>query len=93
MYADPLPPNSGRLDQDYLNQVARDVGLDVDAFEEDMESAAVRKAVQADFEEGQAIGVTGTPAFVINGVPVIGAQPTQVFEETIEEAAEEASAP
>ncbi len=34
--------------------------------------------------------VTGTPAFVINGVPVIGAQPTAVLEKTIEPAAAEA---
>jgi protein-disulfide isomerase len=90
MYADQLPPNSGDLDEDHLVSVAEDIGLDVDQFREDLASADIEEAVQQDFAEGQAIGVTGTPAFVINGVPVIGAQPTEVFERTIEEAAAKA---
>lgn len=90
MYADQLPPNSGRLDEDYLASVAEDIGLDVAAFREDLASPDSEKAVQQDFAEGQAIGVTGTPAFVVNGVPVIGAQPTEVFEQTIEKAARDA---
>lgn len=90
MYADQLPPNSGNLDEDYLVSVAEDIGLDVDRFRDDLDSSEAEQAVQDDFAEGQAIGVTGTPAFIINGVPVIGAQPTEVFERTIEKAAEEA---
>jgi protein-disulfide isomerase len=90
MYADQLPPNSGNLDEAYLVGIAKDVGLDVDRFRADLASQESEKAVQQDFAAGQAIGVTGTPAFVINGVPVIGAQPAEVFEETIEKAAEEA---
>ena len=91
MYADQLPPNSGQLDEDYLSGVAEDLGLDVDQFLTDMNSKATQSAVQKDFAEGQAIGVTGTPAFIINGVPVIGAQPTEVFQQTIEQAADEAA--
>jgi predicted DsbA family dithiol-disulfide isomerase len=90
MYADQLPPNSGNLDEDHLVSVAEDIGLDVDRFRDDLDSPEIEQAVQEDFAEGQAIGVTGTPAFVINGVPVIGAQPTEVFERTIEKAAGEA---
>ncbi len=90
MYAHQLPPNSGNLDEDYLAGVAKDVGLDVDRFRADLASSKSELAVKKDFATGQAIGVTGTPAFVINGVPVIGAQPTEVFEQTIEKAAEEA---
>lgn len=89
MYGNQFPPNSGRLDEEYLARVAEDLGLDVDQFLTDMKSAATKGAVQDDFAEGKAIGVTGTPAFVINGVPVIGAQPTQVFQDIIEEAAAE----
>jgi protein-disulfide isomerase len=90
MYADQLPPNSGDLDEDHVAGVADDIGLDVDRFREDMASAEAQQAVQEDFAEGQAIGVTGTPAFIVNGVPVIGAQPTEVFEQTIEKAAKDA---
>ena len=90
MYADQLPPNSGNIDEDYLAGLAGKLGLDVEQFRTDMSSRATEQAIAEDFSEGQAIGVTGTPAFVINGVPVIGAQPTEVFEKTIEQAAAEA---
>ncbi|MBU2073762.1 MAG: DsbA family protein [Actinobacteria bacterium] len=87
MYADQLPPNSGNLDQKYVEVVAEELGLDVQQFRADMKSQATAEQVDADFQEGQALGITGTPSFLINGVPVIGAQPTQVFEDIIEEAA------
>ncbi len=90
MYAHQLPPNSGNLDKDYLAGIAEKLGLDVEQFRTDMESRATARGIAEDFSQGQAIGVTGTPAFVINGVPVIGAQPTEVFEKTIEQAAADA---
>ena len=91
MYANQLPPNSGNLDEEYLVGVAESIGLDADQFRSDLSSQATKDAVARDFQEGQAIGVTGTPAFVINGVPVIGAQPTEVFKTTIEQALVDAS--
>ncbi len=90
LYAHQLPPNSGKLDEEHLVGIAEKLGLDTQQFRADMRSRAVGDAIAKDFAEGQAIGVTGTPAFVINGVPVIGAQPTEVFEKTIEQAAAEA---
>ncbi|MDN4175211.1 DsbA family protein [Nocardioides sp. SOB77] len=90
MYANQLPPNSGKLDEDHLMAVAKDLDLDVGRFSEDLASPVNLAAIQDDFAEGQGIGVTGTPAFIINGVPVIGAQPLEVFEQAIEKAAQEA---
>lgn len=87
MYVDQLPPNSGRLDDGYVEGIAEEIGLDLAQFRDDMSSAATRKLVDADFAEGQSIGVTGTPSFIINGTPVVGAQPAEVFEQVIEEAA------
>jgi protein-disulfide isomerase len=40
-------------------------------------------AVQADLDEGQSLGVNGTPAFFINGYPITGAQPYELFEYAI----------
>jgi protein-disulfide isomerase len=90
MYADQLPPNSGGLDEEHVIGVAQDLGLDVDRFRADLASPEIARAVEEDFAQGQAIGVTGTPAFVVNGIPVIGAQPIHVFEQTIEKAAGDA---
>ncbi|HLN75651.1 MAG TPA: thioredoxin domain-containing protein [Nocardioidaceae bacterium] len=87
MYADQQPPNSGKLDQDYLVSVADRIGLDVDRFRRDLYSGYVSEAVSKDFREGQSIGVTGTPAFLVNGQPIMGAQPTDVFVQSIEQAA------
>lgn len=92
MYDNQLPPNSGRLTEDYLVSIADRLGLDTKEFREDMVAPGAKEAIKQDLAEGQAIGVTGTPAFIINGVPVIGAQPTEVFEQAIEKAADETDA-
>lgn len=90
LFADQAPPNSGKLTEDYLVGVAEDLGLDTEKFRKDMNSGPIAEAVARDFSEGQQIGVTGTPAFIVNGRPIMGAQPTEVFVEAIEEAAEAA---
>ena len=36
-------------------------------------------------EEGSRLGVTGTPAFFVNGRPLQGAQPLEAFVKVIEE--------
>lgn len=90
MYADQPSPNSGAIDQDHLDAIAEDIGLDVADFRRDMSSPQAQQAMADDFTEGQQIGVTGTPAFIINGQPVIGAQPTATFEQVIEDAADAA---
>lgn len=91
VYADQPEVNSGTITQEWLNDLAEQVGLDVERFQRDMESDEVAAAVEDDLDEGTSIGVTGTPAFLINGQPVMGAQPTDVFEEAIETAAADAS--
>lgn len=90
MFADQQPPNSGKLTEEYLVGVAEQAGLDPEQFAKDLKSDEVAAAVQKDFQEGQSIGVTGTPAFLVNGQPIMGAQPTEVFVEAIEQAAEAA---
>jgi protein-disulfide isomerase len=90
MYADQPPPNSGRIDRAYLVDVAERAGLDVDRFEADLDDPAHREAIQQDFRAGQSVGVTGTPAFIINGQLVMGAQPLPVFEDVIQRAADAA---
>ncbi|MFO8075041.1 MAG: DsbA family protein [Actinomycetota bacterium] len=79
------------LSADRLRSVAADVGLDLDAFEEAMAAEAHAEAVEASLAEGQELGLTGTPAFTINGEVLIGAQPLEVFTEAIDAAAEQAS--
>ncbi|MFE1260835.1 DsbA family protein [Streptomyces albogriseolus] len=90
-YAEPRRRNAGDFSEDNLLAMARKAGVeDLARFEKDMASEAAHQAVTRDSEEGYGIGVTSTPAFLINGRPVLGAQPTDVFTDIIDEAAEQA---
>ena len=75
----------------YLIGIAQNVGLNVEKFKTDMNSAATKNEVAVDFSEGQSIGVTGTPSFLVNSTPIVGAQPLQVFEQAIDSAAAQAT--
>jgi protein-disulfide isomerase len=44
-----------------------------------------KAAVQHDVDEGNRIGITGTPAFFINGRALQGAQPLEAFTRVIED--------
>lgn len=91
LYAHQVPPNSGAITTAHLAKVADEVGLDRARFVKDMDSALTRKLTQHDFDEGMSVGVTGTPSFLVNGVPIIGAMPLADFEKTIERARDEAA--
>ncbi len=80
----------GAFSDENLVALAREVGLDVEEFEASLSSGEHRQVVTETFTEGQRSGITGTPTFVINGTTLVGAQPLEVFEEAIEEAAREA---
>jgi protein-disulfide isomerase len=82
--------NSGGYSSESLVELAREAGLDVGQFEEDLKSGTYEPVVEADFREAQQRGVSGTPTFVINGTVIAGLQPLEVFERTIERAKREA---
>jgi len=67
-----------------LKASAQEVGLDVAAFEQCFSSGTYQATVQQDVDEGTRAGVTGTPAFFINGRLVSGAQPLERFTRVIE---------
>lgn len=46
---------------------AKDLGLDMDKFNDDFDSDDVIGKINKDYKAGQDIGVQGTPSFVING--------------------------
>ena len=91
IYANQSSGNSGGYTEESLTALAEEAGLDVDRFRRDLESARHEAVVQADFEEGQGLGISGTPTFFINGRVLVGLQPLATFEEAIEEAEREAA--
>jgi protein-disulfide isomerase len=86
LYAHQFPENSGGLSDAYLRGIARRLGLDLARFEADRRDPALRAQVRSEYGFGQAIGVSGTPAFLINGTPFFGDQPLKAFVAAIEKA-------
>ena len=84
-YHDVLYTNAPRGGPEDLRRYAEQVGLDVPEFDQCVSSGAHRAGVQRDMEEGSRLGVTGTPAFFVNGRPLEGAQPLEAFVRVIEE--------
>ena len=86
LFADQPKPNTGGVDRAHLEDAAREAGLDLDRFRAGLAEDAHHDVVQADFDEGAGIGVTGTPSFLINNRPVVGAQPAEAFITVVDEA-------
>jgi predicted DsbA family dithiol-disulfide isomerase len=67
-------------DHDVLRALAAEVGLPADAVEETLAGDDYAERVRASTREAQSVGITGIPAFVLDGrVLVLGAQPVDVF--------------
>ncbi len=81
---------SGVFSEDVLYNLAREVGLDMNKFGDDLKNARYAEAINQDFQEGQRQGITGTPGFVINGQVVVGLQSPETFGRLIEDAKLEA---
>ncbi|MEM7116973.1 MAG: thioredoxin domain-containing protein [Chloroflexota bacterium] len=60
--------------------LAVSLGLDADDFLLCLTDGRYDDLVEANFREGAGLGVRGTPAFFINGYPINGAQPFDLFE-------------
>jgi protein-disulfide isomerase len=83
-YHDLLFANARALSDDDLKKYAEDSELDVAAWSQCMEDDRTNARIDADLEAGQAVGVTGTPAFIVNGVIISGARPLPDFVELID---------
>ncbi|SVB47361.1 uncharacterized protein METZ01_LOCUS200215, partial [marine metagenome] len=76
-------------DVDALLTIAGDVGLDVYAAREVLQSRSFSDAVDADWDLSRRYGVTGVPTFVAAQKAVVGAQPYEVLESLLREAGAE----
>ncbi len=84
-YHDALFANAPKTSPEQLKASAQEVGLDLPAFEQCVSSGKYQATVQQDVEEGTRAGITGTPAFFINGRLLSGAQPLESFARAIED--------
>lgn len=67
-----------------LVKAARQIGLETAKFNQCLDSGKYKTEVDKDLADGSSAGVSGTPAFFINGRLLIGAQPFSAFQEVIE---------
>ncbi len=67
-----------------FKQLAGDLGVDQAQFDACLDDGKYASKVNDDLQEGIAQGVTGTPAFRINGAAISGAQPFSAFQEQID---------
>lgn len=84
-YHDVLFQNQGALDVASLKGYAGKLGLDQATFDACVDSKKHAEEVQADFSDGRANDVTGTPTFFINGRKVVGAQSFATMQKIIDE--------
>lgn len=71
-YHDALFADQSDLSVQGLKRAAAAVGIPAPAFAECLDTERYRNEVLNDFDEGQQLGVTGTPTFFINGSRVAG---------------------
>lgn len=67
-----------------LKKYAADLGLDQDKFNQCLDQNQKAEAVKQDITYGSSVGVSGTPAFFINGRFLGGAFPFDAFKEIID---------
>jgi len=79
VYHDYLYEHNNHLENRYLEEYARLLGLDIEQFNECLETQRYKGEVEEDIQTGISVGVTGIPTFFINGIKVIGAQSEQKF--------------
>jgi protein-disulfide isomerase len=84
-FHDKLFANQRQLDEATYLAYAGEFGLDIEKFKKDMKSAQTQKRVASDIAQAGKLGVTGTPAFYINGRFLSGAQPFASFKRVIDE--------
>ena len=77
--------NQRELSDAKYQEWAHQIGLDMDRFQKDLKSPALSQRIEADSQEASRLGVSGTPAFFINGRYVSGAQPFDAFKKVIDE--------
>lgn len=83
---DKMFENQEELSKDNYKKWGAELGLNTQQFNACVDTEKYKQAVLDEMNEGAALGVQGTPSFVINGVALVGAQPMAAFEKIIDEA-------
>ena len=85
-FSDGLFENQSRLGESLYRELAQDLALDMDKFENCFSSRKYKDKVEADYQEGIELGVRGTPGSFINGELISGAVPYGTLKAVVEQA-------
>jgi protein-disulfide isomerase len=78
-YHDALFTRSESLGYDTYLLFAQDLNLDTEDFQDCLDSERYKEEVENDALFAAGLGISGTPTFFINGIPLVGAQPIETF--------------
>ena len=79
-----LMSNQRELEEEHLRAHATTVKLDMGKWDTCRKDPKQEAEVRKDMEDGAKVGVSGTPAFFINGIMLSGALPFEQFKEIID---------
>jgi protein-disulfide isomerase len=82
-YHDKMYDNQKALSRADLEKYAAELGVDMARFKKSLDDHSHAKEVAADAAAANKAGINGTPAFIINGYYLSGAQPFEAFDKLI----------
>jgi protein-disulfide isomerase len=83
LYHDGLFAYQDKLGEAYYLELAEKIGLDMDKFNRDRNSPEAQAAIDQDVALAEALGIRGTPTFIMNDLLIPGGAPLSFFEEAI----------
>lgn len=86
VFHDALMEFNGKLDRDRIMEIAGSVGLDVAKLQKDMDDPKLKQIIDRNMALASALGVRGTPAFVIGNQFVPGAVDADTLKRLINDA-------
>ena len=84
-FHDKIFQNQAAMSDASYKQWAKDLGLNAQQFNDCVDNRKYKSEVEKDYQDGQSAGVSGTPAFFVNGIKISGAQPFASFKTIIDQ--------
>jgi len=76
----------GQVNEQTVMKTAADAGLNAEKLKKDMEDPAIDKAIRDNLQLAHALGVNGTPGFIIGDQLIPGAMPQPALKQLIDQA-------
>jgi protein-disulfide isomerase len=77
--------NGSSLSNDIYMSYANALKLDLAKFQDCLSAHRYQADITSDAQYGASLGITGTPTFFVNGIPMVGAQPFSAFKSIIDQ--------